>query len=402
MTGSGKKSSSEPLTAAGCYGWAEEAAYAAAGRLTQGKLWLVWSTGLVVILSLFLAFPSYQDLSSDPQQAGKTWQAVVAKSENLRWNVLEKFGPSTNAARVNFRLTAPALNRLLHAGIPGLVMLQAFAGVFLLGTCVWLAATASGSRLIGLMTGVGAGATWAGATAFCELRGVFDGIALCLMLGAMASRGFVVAAVCVFAACWTDERALVSFPLLAVSAWMLYRAAPEYKTCGGTRLTGPIGGMTLGILLHLASRFLYAAWAGLPHRFDGNGLEVLLSQINNAPMGVWSGLEGGWLAVAGAVIVAWSRGQRLWSLVCLGAIGLVLAVSLAVVDISRTTAFLLPVLFAALAILRASEREESFRRLVFLSAAISVLWPMYYVGGKSTIWWVYPLPMQLIRLATGR
>jgi len=39
---------------------------------------------------------------------------------------------------------------------------------------------------------------------------------------------------------------------------------------------------------------------------------------------------------------------------------------------------------------------------VFLSTLISVLWPMYYVGGKSTIWWVYPLPLQLIRIAMGR
>lgn len=391
-----------PTTAAKCYEQVEEAVYAVAGKVTQGKWWLVWSTGLAVLLSLFLAFPSYQELSSDPQQAGKTWQAVLAKGKNLRWNVLEEFGPSTNAARVNFRLTGPMLNKLVHGGIPALVMLQAFAGVVLLGLCVWLAATASGSRAIGLVAAIGAGATWAGVTAFCELRGVFDGIALCLMLGAMASRGFGVAAVCMFVACWTDERALVSFPLLLASSWMLYRTVPEYNRWRGAAINGPVGGMVFGALAHVASRVLYAAWAGLPHRFDGNGLEVLLSQINNAPMGVWSGLEGGWLTVVGAVIVAWGRSQRLWSLIYLSAIGVVLGVSLAVVDISRTTAFLLPAPFAGLAILKESETEASFKRVVFLSAAISVLWPMYYVGGKSTIWWEYPLPMQMIRLMTGR
>lgn len=82
--------------------------------------------------------------------------------------------------------------------------------------------------------------------------------------------------------------------------------------------------------------------------------------------------------------------------------GIVLVASLAVVDISRTTAFLLPALFAGLAILKVSETDANYRRVVLLSSAVSVFWPMYYVGGKSTIWWVYPLPIQMIRLITGR
>lgn len=359
------------------------------------------ATLFVVLATLFLAFPSYQTLHLDPAKAGKTWQAVLEKGADLQWNVLEKYGPSTNAARVNFRLTGPVLSRLLSVGILGLVTVQAVAGIGLLMISVSLGAKLSGSRAIGIIVATGIGATWAGATAFCELRGVFDGIALCLLMGALASRAFVTAAACIFVACWTDERALVAFPLLLVTRFAVEDRIMDLND-PKSWLSGVAGGMLFGVIAHLISRGWYAAWAGIPHRFDGNGLSVLLNQINNGPMGGWTGLEGGWGLVGGALVVAWARGWRAWSLLYAGTIGIVLVVSLAVVDISRTTAFVLPALFAGLRILRCSESEENFRRLILVCAAVSVVWPMYYAGGKSTIWWTYPLPIQVFRLMLGR
>lgn len=205
-----------------------------------------------------------------------------------------------------------------------------------------------------------------------------------------------------FVARWSDERALVASPLLLVSSWYFYRAVPNHPVGRRSEINGAVGGMIFGMLAHAFSRLAYSSWAGVPHRYDGNGLGIFLNQMNNMPMGVRTSLERGWIPVAAAMLIAWRRGWPVWSLCYFCAIGIVLAVSLAVVDISRTTAFVLPALFASLAILKESETVENYRRIVFLSSAVSMLWPMYYVGGKSTIWWVYPLPIQVIRLISGR
>ncbi len=380
---------------------AESLAFEWLERLTSRRSWLWTGTFLTTCVCLILAFPSYQDLHPEPSRAGKTWQAVLMKGEDLRWNVLEKFGPSTNAARVNFRLTGPLLVQVFQLGIPELVAVQAAAGILLLAISHWLAWRLCGDRAAALLFALGIGATWAGATAFCELRGVFDGVALCLLAAALASPNALLTMICVFLAAWTDERALVAFPLLLSSLWVVHTSSQSGEGNKGNR-GRLIAGAIAGCGLHLVSRFLYANWARIPHRFDGNGLDVLLNQINNIPMGTWAGLEGGWILVCSAMLIACAREKKLWVLSFAVTIGLVLLVGHCVVDISRTTAFLLPALFGGLAVLSATESKLMVRRVVFLSSVVSLLWPMYYVGGKSTIWWVYPLPIQLIRLALGR
>jgi len=396
-----RRGRTQGTTLADFYASAQAWAYGICQRVTSGHNWPIAATALTVAMCLLMAFPSYQDFRADPDKAGKTWKAVLLKGKDLGWNVLEAFGPSTNAARVNFRLTGPVLVKTLKLGVPGLVTVLALAGAFLLGICVWLAGKICGDKAIGLLAGIGVAATWAGATAFCELRGVFDGLALCFLMSALAFQNPVVIAIFVFLAAWTDERALVNFPLLLVSMWVLHGDSAEGQASGRARLKS-IAGAVSGFTIHLLSRAAYARWFGIPHRFDGNGIEVLMNQINNIPMGIWSGLEGGWIIICSAAYLAWVQGRRIWLAMFLASISLVLVVSFAVVDISRTTAFLLPAFFAGLAVLRASEEAFTVRRIVFLSTLVSVLWPMYYVGGKSTIWWVYPLPVQLIRIAMGR
>lgn len=46
-------------------------------------------------------------------------------------------------------------------------------------------------------------------------------------------------------------------------------------------------------------------------------------------------------------------------------------------------------------------RPRVVHRVALVCLALSAVWPIYYVGGKHSIWWSYPLPVQVIRLITG-
>jgi hypothetical protein len=113
------------------------------------------------------------------------------------------------------------------------------------------------------------------------------------------------------------------------------------------------------------------------------------------PMGIWTALEGGWLLVVLAFVALYHR--KKWILAVYAPMILsLIVVAMSVIDITRSMAYLLPSLPIALSVL-ASDTPKNLRYVVLTSAIISLLWPTYYAGGKSSIWWQYPLPMQLVR-----
>ena len=42
-------------------------------------------------------------------------------------------------------------------------------------------------------------------------------------------------------------------------------------------------------------------------------------------------------------------------------------------------------------------QSNEIRNILILCFIISFVFPSYWVGGKSSIWWQYPMPIQIIR-----
>jgi len=75
----------------------------------------------------------------------------------------------------------------------------------------------------------------------------------------------------------------------------------------------------------------------------------------------------------------------------------VMAASLAVADVTRSMAYCLPAVFVAVAALSSSEGTKRVEQVAALGAAISVFVPTYYLEGNAGLWWLYPLPVQIVR-----
>ncbi len=363
-------------------------------RLTEGRWWAARVALGTTLLVLLLSFPSYRDLGEIFSE--KTWQGVMIKARAPGHNLLLDFGPWTNAARVNFRLLMPMLARMLSLGPAGLVAIQAAAGVVLFFLIALLAERITASRAVAVAVAVMIGSTWAGMTAFVELRGVFDAVAILLLVCCLYARNPLLVMLFVFLAGWDDERALLASPLVLVFLLLQRKAGSE-----GLRVkdffSPRILGLCAGLGIHAVTRLAYAHAFGIPIRYDANGVGVLASQINMIPMGVWTALEGGWLLVGGAFVVLMKERRRVELVLFLLALGFLLGVAMCTVDVSRSTAYCLPAVFVALTVLRRSETPEGLWRLTITSSVLAILWPPYYAGGKSTIWLQYPLPFQLIR-----
>ena len=120
------------------------------------------------------------------------------------------------------------------------------------------------------------------------------------------------------------------------------------------------------------------------------------------PMGAWTGLEGGWLLVLAAAVVLVRRRRFLFLAMYLGAIAILLIVSMCVYDITRSMAYLLPALFVALDVLGEVESVPDLRLLCGVSALVSILWPNYAPWEENRIFWNVPLPVRLLSWVTGR
>lgn len=366
-------------------------------RLTEVWASGRWWTSRVVVGTLlilfFLSCPSYE--AYEGNRGVGTWKAVMMKADNLTYNLLNDFGPTSNASRVNFRLLMPALARVTGMGPAGLLVVQGIAGVLLLFLVAALAYRETSSRTVAALVTLMTGSTFAGTTSFVEHRGVFDGVSICLMLGCMYFSNPALIALFLFAAGWNDERALLAAPLIVVYRLVQGRDGRAFHFA--SFFSSPLIGLYLGGALHLVSRWYYLTQYAIPHRFDGNGIRVLLNQINMIPMGLWTAFEGGWLLLPLALLILYRQRQYVVAILFVLALSGLLLVSLSVVDVSRTTAYCLPAVFVCLALLSRTESPDTVWRLCCVACLISLLWPAYYVGGKSSIWWQYPLPLQILR-----
>jgi hypothetical protein len=115
------------------------------------------------------------------------------------------------------------------------------------------------------------------------------------------------------------------------------------------------------------------------------------------PMGLWTGFEGGWVIVAYSILVLLSQRRILLLALVLISLGTIFLVGLSVVDISRSTAYVMPMVYVSILVIARSNVGKDFKPLLVTGLLLTIFWAPYYAGGERTIWWQYPLPIQVFR-----
>lgn len=363
-------------------------------NITSGPLWAVKTTIVILGLALFFSFPSYDDLNLNEHERG-VWNAVILKSRDLTLDLSEFYSPSSNPGKVNFRLTGPLIGHLLGLSILGLVVMQAIAGVLLVYFSVLITERITSDRIVAFLVTLLIGATYTGVVSFVELKGRFDGLGICFLVAALLVRRPICITLFILLAAWTDERGLVASPLVLV--FYLLNLSSERKFRVKNFFSLQLFSIYLAWGLYFVTRFFYAYVLNLPQSYKQDGFHVLFKQINMIPMGLWTAFEAGWLLILLAFLVL--AAERRWAFAFLfaGALMLLFTVALGVVDISRTTAFAVPALYIAIRILKNTLTTVELRRYSLIACLGTVFWPTYYAGGVNSIWWVYPLPLQILR-----
>ncbi|MEZ5323247.1 MAG: hypothetical protein R2698_14475 [Microthrixaceae bacterium] len=371
-------------------------------HLSLTTYWRIRTTLLLTTGALFVAFPSLDAIDRG------SWNAVERIGRHPFAPL--RFPPGSHESKMIFRVTVPILGDGLGLGPYGYLALQALFGVLLIFCLLTLLERATGDRVVSIVLTGAAVMTYGGCASFVETRGMFDGVALTLLLLALISSRPLLSGLLVFLAGWTDERALLASGFLV--AYLLYERSVRRDT--GNESAGPVAPGSAGsdfdwrvaavaaaIVLYLASRIAVTALRHLPQDNGGIGLRVLLDQVNNIPVGLWTGLEGLWMVVALGTYVMWRQRIRHAAAVMSGTVAVIAIAAVSVVDISRGMAYLLPSVVVAALVLHDTMSTARFRRLSLLCLAVSAIWPIYYVGGSHSIGLYYPFPLEMARLLTG-
>lgn len=356
---------------------AERQIYGFLETLTARRRWLWLGVALAVAATLLLAFPTYRQI-----EGLDTWQAVLLQaSEPFQHHPYQE---GTHESKQAFRLLVPLVGGRLGLDIWGYLVLQALAGVALIAAAGVLAWRVTGDRVTSLLVLLATAPTWAGACGFVEVRGIFDAVALMLLLFAAAARRPAWIALFVALAGFADERAVVAAALVALFQFV----RPDTPS----RWPG-VAGAAGGVFLYMGVRALLQSVTDLDTNLAGLSL---FGWWRLGPAGAWSALEGLWLVIiAGFAALLLSR-QKLVAAALLAGIGAVMTVAMSVADITRSSAYVLPAAFVGLAALQTAS-PAGVRRVCLFAAGASLVWPLYYVeGNNATINMVLPLPVRLV------
>jgi hypothetical protein len=373
-----------------------EAAFA---LLAGGRLWLVWGVALAIALSLFVSFPRISFFLGTDAQIVNFWPVLERQAADPLATAGEQYkDQALHDAKLAFRLTLPLTMKVLHIDWRGLLAIQFALGILTLGLAGKIAMDLFGDRIVALASVFGVASVYAGKAAFLQLGGMGDAYAFALLTVAIAFRNPPVIAAAIIAACFTDERAVIVSPLVVVY-WAMRDSNGRKPDWFNLQTFTVAGAILVAGIIRLVLMFGY----GL-HIPIGTGKDVGLSvlpitlpdlqyELPHVLAGLWL-----WPLVACIILVR----NRWWFslLAILGVTGAIVAASFMVLDVDRSLAYTLPLVFVSMAVAAwARLGLKDLRSIAILGFLISFAFPVNsLMGGVSNRYSEGNLmPIELVR-----
>ena len=355
-------------------------------RLAGSRRWSWW-TGLWAFSVGILV----DGLNPRADASSEQWRYII---DHTRGDLVAPAVPGSREANLTFRIVPRLVGRVLHLSSPyQFLIVQWLLAIVMLAVIARLLDEALDDRRAAVVGTFGAVGLWAVASAWTDPRGNFDAAAVLLLLVAMLVRKPPLILVGALAATFVDERAFIVAPLVAL--WHLLRDDdPRQPKAMRDLAWVPALTVVAAMAAHLVIRSWLKARYGVgegQNRSPGDPW----TQLNNYPNGIWGALEGYWLVALAGLATMWRSGRRLLATGASLVIGVTLLVGVSVFDISRSVGFIFPIVPVALLAMRPVERSWK-ESLLWVAAAVSLLWPLLYAADDRTVVWEYPLPLLIV------
>ena len=307
-------------------------------RFFHSNYWLVYIVFIAVCLSFFFSFPRMEWKSIEDGH----WNTIVQQAEGkfMDPSIFENLDIRTHEAKRYYRITLPLLARILHLNILGMLIVQFILttlNYYLLASFVYK--LTSNKRVTTYLL-------FASALAFSfrlgynELGGHFDILPLLLFSVSMSFKRPVFVFLSVFFACWSDERAIIT-SLIPLLYW--YQVDEKFNSKQVLSvIAGVVAYSTLRIIVQMVTGY------ETPVRGGAVGPECMIYTVPIFIPNLIRSLEGFWILVIVYLYYLKEQNKKLLLTGALVVILLTLIGSLMVFDISRSMAYLIPIVYLCL------------------------------------------------------
>ncbi|HTB85055.1 MAG TPA: hypothetical protein VK742_15480 [Candidatus Sulfotelmatobacter sp.] len=346
-------------------------------------------TVLLAIFAIMTALPNYRHFHYGGEEFGTAvmqWkfdhplQPVPVKEMAVQMHE-DREGVISHMEKMSYRVFVPLVAHVLGLSpTTALALQQVLACLFLL---LVLAITREifQDKLSALLAAMMVAVSFPGQWGFSDFF-FYDGYAYFLIALAVWTTSPLVAAAAILAGGLTDERAILTAPLI----WLWIGLRRSLKT-GDFSLKnflmpqpGQIG-LIAGVITFVAVRLWLAhRWGTFYEGSDICEWSMTKKSIHFLPTAILTGLKGGLVIVGLAVALLLVRRKYFLLALAVCAVIPVLLATILVFDLSRSLFYAFPVLFIAAAVLARQCQTNECRRITFCALLGSALFPTCYVA----------------------
>lgn len=347
-----------------------------------------WTASLFLsAIAFFFAFPSY-DVSLVLHEFDVEWGSLFTQASDPFSDHSDLYHPEKHNAKLAFRFVPALLLRALGVDsiAGGLIVQACLVPVFYLLLFLLLKSLIPDRRLA-LAFCLPVCFLMAGHVHASDYRGIFDGLALTLLLAATFLRRTGWMIIPLVLACFTDERALVASPcLILLDLYVSGHTGSWSRLLAGAR-SRTVLFVFAAWLLYFAIRYMLGRANGL-HTPPVDVVYYFQQNLYRLGYAIYIALEG--FYIVGLVVFGLLFRQKAygftWLLIC--SFLLTVGVALCVVDVNRSLSYLLLWVVLTMLIIHREVSPTIALNMIGWSVLISMAYDDYY-----------PLPAQVYRMA---
>jgi hypothetical protein len=330
---------------------------------------------LILIIFVFLTSGSPLNFIFNNEMNVSAWTAITIKSQNLFSN-LNQFGDESHIAKTVFRLTIPLLVKFFKISFLQIVLLQFIISYYMFYMLFEIIKNRMNLE-VALILITFISSVYFGKALLIDFRW-FDGWAFFFFVLALYTKYQLIVFFSILLGLFTDERFIFMLPVLFV-----FLGNFDYERFSIYSMTSKRNFVVIfSFLSYFFIRLYLSFFYGMRLPTDAIGYEALIANINKRllGMGVFTFFEGMWLI---PIYLFVSLRNQLVKNKFLFFVFLYLFFTCCLVflvyDVSRSGAYLVPILILIIDIAFRKLPSDSFLILLKSGCIISLFFPNYYV-----------------------
>ncbi|MFM2048449.1 MAG: hypothetical protein RI955_997 [Bacteroidota bacterium] len=350
---------------------------------SNSKYWK-WKTTLLLTIASFI-FSTGAFFYLPTAFKNENWESYNFKKENLFKQ--PPYNDASHAAKKTFRITVPLIAKIFHFNNWTTVAFMWAINFFFLFFILQMFLKLIDDKTIAVLGTIGFTFIYVGHAGFTDINTWFDGIAYFFILTAILSRNNFIILSSIILACFTDERAYLSsclvflFHVILNSENEISFSFKKHKLSIAAFLA-----IAIALILRLTIQLIF----DLHTKTGGTTITKVLADTDFWGMAMWTFLEGYWLLIIVLGLFLIYQKQYFKTFILLLIIAIFSLASILVFDKTRSGAYIFPLIFIAVLILKNKLNAIEWRYLFLTIAIICFLFPAYYIISDTapyTLWY---------------